>query len=311
MEPTTQISNAKTRIDPDAVLRFLQSNFDSAIESVAPLTGGEHSQAFSFLSKGNPLVVRVDKADKSFRKDSFAFDHFASSHLRIPKIHKIIQMSHDLFICISEKAEGIHLSKVSKDVAALLMPRVLSLFEALEEIEVPRGETFGPFDENGIARFPSWKEALLSIEHSTDYPWDEWFRSTCLEREIYQCLFKYLSTNVDQLPELRRLVHGDIGMDNILTDGKEITAVLDWGQARYGDPVFDVAWLDLWWEQQPFASLYREHATRKDGRLSDFEIRLRWYSCWIGLTSLSFFAKTNQLSSYQWLKDRMKEKALL
>ncbi|SEE08967.1 Phosphotransferase enzyme family protein [Ruania alba] len=38
-----------------------------------------------------------------------------------------------------------------------------------------------------------------------------------------------------------RLVHGDFGMHNILWDGQEITGVIDWDHAAWGDPAIDIA----------------------------------------------------------------------
>jgi aminoglycoside phosphotransferase (APT) family kinase protein len=37
------------------------------------------------------------------------------------------------------------------------------------------------------------------------------------------------------------LLHGDLGNSNIYSDGREITAVLDWEDCMAGDPVFDIA----------------------------------------------------------------------
>ena len=46
---------------------------------------------------------------------------------------------------------------------------------------------------------------------------------------------------IEYCPEEHKLVHGDFGSNNVLTDGQKITGVLDWDCALYGDPLFDVA----------------------------------------------------------------------
>jgi hypothetical protein len=38
-----------------------------------------------------------------------------------------------------------------------------------------------------------------------------------------------------------RLLHGDLGSHNVLTDGTDITGLIDWEDCLAGDPVFDVA----------------------------------------------------------------------
>ena len=42
------------------------------------------------------------------------------------------------------------------------------------------------------------------------------------------------------------LLHGDYGFDNVLVDQGKISGVLDWANAKYGDFLYDVAWLDFW-----------------------------------------------------------------
>ena len=40
-------------------------------------------------------------------------------------------------------------------------------------------------------------------------------------------------------------VHGDLAMDNVLVSGDEITAVMEWSEARVADPADDLAWLAI------------------------------------------------------------------
>ncbi len=57
------------------------------------------------------------------------------------------------------------------------------------------------------------------------------------------------------------LLHGDYSGSNLFTDGKRITAVIDWEDARAGDPVYDIA---------AWATFYREtiHPEFLDGYTS-------------------------------------------
>jgi hygromycin-B 4-O-kinase len=42
-------------------------------------------------------------------------------------------------------------------------------------------------------------------------------------------------------------VHGDMVNHNVLVQDPRITAVIDWGNALYGDWLYDAAWLIFWW----------------------------------------------------------------
>jgi aminoglycoside phosphotransferase (APT) family kinase protein len=48
------------------------------------------------------------------------------------------------------------------------------------------------------------------------------------------------------------LVHGDLGPEHVLHRGDELTGVIDWSDARVGDPAIDFAWL-LYGTSPPFA----------------------------------------------------------
>jgi aminoglycoside phosphotransferase (APT) family kinase protein len=43
------------------------------------------------------------------------------------------------------------------------------------------------------------------------------------------------------------VVHGDFRLDNVLVDGAEVTAVLDWEMSTLGDPLADVGLLAVYW----------------------------------------------------------------
>ncbi|WP_439897592.1 phosphotransferase, partial [Escherichia coli] len=47
-------------------------------------------------------------------------------------------------------------------------------------------------------------------------------------------------------PNVRALVHADFGSNNVLTDGHRITGVIDWSEAMYGDPLYDIANILFW-----------------------------------------------------------------
>src|SRR5205823_14897913 len=45
------------------------------------------------------------------------------------------------------------------------------------------------------------------------------------------------------LDAVHALVHGDLGPEHLLVRDGKLAAVIDWGDARIGDPALDYAWL--------------------------------------------------------------------
>lgn len=303
-------STMKTRIHPAKVLDYLRDNVDPSIARLTPVAGGEISQAFSFEHGGRSFIVRVNRDDDSFVKDAYAAAHFSSERLPVPEVVHIGKMADDYHVCISRKAEGKALDSQTEEQTQRLLPKVMEMLDAIHETPVTE-EGFGYFGADGKGKYASWQEDLLSIEHADWIDWEQAFGTTCLEPDSIASLLTKLKMLAPRMPSERALVHGDVGMDNVLADGEKITAVIDWGGARYGDPLYDVAWLHVWWETVPFADLYRRHCAEKKRPMPDYELRIQCYATCIGIGALAFFALSHQPQKYAWLKGRLQEIGVL
>ncbi|MEX0673553.1 MAG: phosphotransferase [Gaiellaceae bacterium] len=80
-----------------------------------------------------------------------------------------------------------------------------------------------------------------------------------------------------------RPLHADLGPAHLLAVGDELTGVIDWGDARIGDPALDFAWL----LQQPFAeavlAAYGDHDPSLPERALFYHRLGPWYELHYGL----------------------------
>jgi aminoglycoside phosphotransferase (APT) family kinase protein len=91
------------------------------------------------------------------------------------------------------------------------------------------------------------------------------------------------AANADRLATLEpRLLHGDLGSHNVLSDGTAIVGLIDWEDCLAGDPVFDIAgWATFQPEHRHPAFL---EGYRAAGRLpDDFDVRFWLYYLRIAL----------------------------
>lgn len=81
--------------------------------------------------------------------------------------------------------------------------------------------------------------------------WATWLRATVeelhvlpelLAARVRELLPSFVAGVADVKPVL---LHGDLHLRHLYADGEELTGILDWGDAMYGDPLFDVARLTL------------------------------------------------------------------
>lgn len=79
---------------------------------------------------------------------------------------------------------------------------------------------------------------------------------------VYETAFDWLRKNIALYDGARSLVHGDYQMANLLIDGDQVSAILDWEFAHIGNPVYDLGYFYFMaeslasWEE--FMRAYRE-----------------------------------------------------
>ena len=241
----------KPELSNQQLLQFLTEKYGSEPQW-APIAEGMESRVLTFIWGDQQYILRVNPNPSGFQKDRWCFQQFHSEELPIPEILEIGSFSFHYAYCLSRRLPGITLEDSAIPTLQQLTPYVSQVWKVIHQSLLPSSEGFGPFNECGHATFSSWQSFLQSTIRGEDQQWDHLFASNLLDATALQPVMHSYLRLTGHCPEERKLVHGDFGSNNVLTDGKKITGVLDWDCALYGDPLFDVAgsffwspWLDL------------------------------------------------------------------
>lgn len=299
------MSTHKTVVDSEVVINFLKDNFSKDISDFTVINGGEGSQAYSFSTPDNHYIIRINRhTDAGFKKDEYAFKNFSSPHIPIPEIYKIGKIDENLFFCISQKVPGKILDLLSPEETAIINSKIFEVLDNIHDTDISNTTGFGGWDINGNAKGKSWKNEILGVSVDTIGTADKagLFESSFLEKDFWDIAYSKLSELVTYCPEERFLVHSDFGFNNTLSDGKEITGVIDWENSSYGDFLYDIAWLSFW-SKTNYQELYLEHAKSRGVDIPNYDKRMLCYKLFIGLGSLSFFAYSNQKDKYNKAKE--------
>jgi hygromycin-B 4-O-kinase len=301
-------------IDAEGVNALLRERFDGAVGALEPLSGGEFSRAFGFAAGGRAYVVRVSTvghAAEAFAKDDYAARQFASAALPIPRVVARGEAPIGQF-AISERAPGRRVMALSDDARRALLPSALETLDAIGRADVGAASGYGAWDADGQGTNPTWHSFLADVidDGSEGYyrNWHELFETTFLERDVYERVYRRMLELSAACPEARELIHNDYHFDNVLTDGRRITGVVDWGNACYGDRLFDAAWVAWVFEKDyglDAATLLRE----RHGAAPGYDARMACYTLRIGLDDMRFFARTGRAEQYPWARDRLLELA--
>lgn len=292
------MSTLKTKIDSQLVIRFLKNNFNKDISNLTFVKSGETSQAFFFDVHQKQYVIRVNTNIYSFEKDRYAFEHFAPNAIPIPEITQVGTMGNNYCFAISKRAKGDILDNFDEKTNYKLLPNLITVLENIHHVDISNQDKFGTWDREGKAKFSTWKEFILSINRNDYHNWEEIYRTTVFERDIFNTIYKKILELTEYIPEERQLVHGDYGFNNVLSDGKKITGVVDWGESMYGDFIYDVAWLNFWSSTIQYGEIFHQYYRSHSIPIPNYLQRLLCYELHLSLGALNFYAKSNQRKSY-------------
>ena len=303
------MANTGCARDNPTLRALLRTHVDDNVEDVRPLAGGFFSRAFAATAAGREYVIRISTAvhaPESFAKDDYAWRHFARPALPIPRIVATGMTSAGSY-AISERVAGRTLAACSPVERQPVLPALLDTLEAVGQSDVRASRGYGDWDSDGNGRFASWQGFLASItaNHPDGYyqNWRRLFDDSFLERDVYATVARRMLNLAEHCPEERALIHNDFQFENILTDGQRITGVIDWANALYGDPLYDVAWLTWqaanpdWWYADG-----TEILRSRFGHLPHYATRIACYQCHIGLDHLRFYARTDNRAGYDFCR---------
>lgn len=297
--------------DTSLIHTIIEQHLDAGITSITPLKGGFFSRAYSATVDGRDYIVRVNNAAharESFEKDDYAWRHFAGD-LPIPRVVAIGETGSEWY-AVSERLPGTTLSGLTGDQRDGLLPEVIDMLETIGNTDISGSQGYGDWDGSGDGRYRTWPEYLAQIienepEGSYYANWHAMFDESFLERDVYEAGYRRMMELTAFCRDTRSLVHNDIQFENILSDGERITGMIDWANALYGDPLYDVArW--LWWTGAPGWFDHGDDLLR--ARLSGtahFDERITCYLLHLGLDDLKFCTKNGMRAWYVMHRDRL------
>lgn len=298
------MSTIKTTIKPESVLNFLQENFDQNISDVNFVVGGEMSQAFSFYAENIDFIIRVFRQDYAFKKDRYAYEHFKNADIPIPKIISIGEFDQSLFYAISEKSVGTSLQNTDRETLIRLIPDFIKIHDAMRTTQI-KETGYGWWDENGDAKYKSWKESLLAKKDHVEDDLRKTKTDPSHERQTIEDVYREMVGYLKFVPEIRHLIHADLGWSNVVYDGKRITGVFDFANSMYGDFLYDVAWLDFWDPEIGYTEEFKRHFIEIKVDISNFNERIKCYQLHMGLGILGFFLFSEQKDKYESAKSKL------
>jgi len=288
----------KPNVSVHDTLGFLQEKLDTDVRDLTLLSGGDWSQAYSFVHRHKKYVLRWCFSSETFEKDTVA-SAYRCDAMPIPKI--IDSGTHyETCFAISEFVQGQFIETLTPAELEKTLSVLLNLFDALRTTDLTGTSGYGGWDKNGVGSHKSWKDYLLDVKRDDEETFAHgWYTDLANSRvgtQIFDQLYSQFESLVVFCSEGRELIHSDLLNSNLLVADAKISGVIDWQCSLYGDSLYDVAWFTFyapWYPQFAAVQLseklmtHFESTTTNHSHLSD---RLLCYQLHIGLDSIRYNA---------------------
>ncbi|HEX7993530.1 MAG TPA: phosphotransferase [Streptosporangiaceae bacterium] len=274
----------------------MAKRYGSRARDLRDLGAGEWSRAYAFGLDGREHVIRFGAHVEDFRKDAAMAEHSCAA-LPIPGVSEIGSAGEGYF-AVSERVSGQLLDQIDGAAMGAVLPSLLATLDAIAAVDVAGGQGYGIWAPSGFAAAASWPEALLAVSQETARVpgWRARLAASPTGAAPFDRAFARLGGLVSGLNVPRRLIHGDLLNRNVLVRDDQIAAVIDWGNALYGDALYDAAWLIYWWPWYPqwkgidITAELRSHWAARGDQPANLDRRLTACLLHIGLDAMSYSA---------------------
>ena len=210
---------------PASVLRLLAAVIGAPAEAIAPTFGGFSNLSFFATFAGVRCVVKAAALPikrEDVRREVTVLAALAETSIPVPILLHVVEDS-NWTIAVTQAHTGRNGLRVLAETPAELAPLFAALGSALGRVHATQ------------LRQRVASSLTRSVEQSRVL-----LLTMPIEDELRGLLAASLRHPIWQT-EAPRLVHGDIGLHNIVWDGNLL--LLDWEWAHVGQPLLDLAWL--------------------------------------------------------------------
>lgn len=292
-----------TAIDKQVVARIVYGCIGREPDEVTSDSIEQISTSFHCLVGDRTLVVELREPSMSY---GLMKERLFSDKLRAVGIPGREAIGHGTYEGLSytvvHKERGTKLAYLAPEELGAALACVFDTLRALSSVDMSGTEGYGWFNELGSGPDRTWLAHLAKIQDEEPGMffgnWHSMFSTTFLERTRFELYFSRMMKLLDNREVPRSLVHGSFSTYNVLVENGRVSAVLDWQDARFGDPLFDLASLDFWPTSYNLVDLYERYCAHLGTRHNHYRQRVTGYKYYQALGGMMYFAKIGNQDAY-------------
>ncbi len=263
---------------------------------------GDGTHYFVFLSENYVIRVRREGQEILFREAELL------QQLNLSLVPKVIQVEQEenFAFMVENRLPGSNINLTWKDLKEEKHEKIAkNIVDFLERIHQETGSYF--YD---VQRGKSYRDLFSALSDEAKENM-EVIEKTGQAKDLLADIKKGIADEQakEKLEKIKNpcLVHGDMIIHNLLTDGEQLTGVIDWELARWGDPDHDLARLVYYhecargyFEQGQDESFEYDFLNKLLSRLKtkinteDFRIKYRYYRSLFYLKALAWAVNSDK-----------------
>jgi len=299
---------------PDEIItHFVRSASGSAVATRSRIIGGEGNEVWSITTRsGDDLIVRISRS-ATFAAELWATEQAHRKGVPGPEILLVDDAipigntggsgdSH-VAIWIHRTIHGQPLWTVKDEQAARRLTAEAG--EPLACIHAVRTNGNGPIDVEGRGKFNDFSEYLTS-------EWDDRVAAAAIVNGISLVDIDRAAQLIETYRHIwatpPHLLHGDWLPEHVLVRDDGVAGIIDFGNTRSGDPAYDVAYWQFFWDTDlyPTAALLDGYRRECDtGPLLEMRIHLCRLS--LSMRAISYYTETGRTFPAEHAAQRFRE----
>lgn len=273
--------------------------------SVEPLVGGVIARVFRVEVPGRTVVVRLQPGlPAAFAADSAVMPLLAGSGLPVPELLGAGERDGAGYT-VTAWVDGTPVDSLPEAGQRAVLPEMLQILDRIHRVDVSGTTGYGFIGADGNGRSPSWRRSLLDqFDPSLPGFWHDWrarLADSLMPWETFDRWHGRLPGLLERIPDARALVHGDYGFSNLLVENDRVSSVIDWTNSRFGDPLWDVAYLNFFPMRvemgPPLAAAFQHLAESR----TEYRSRIATYRLVLVLDCMVTFARLDDAALMTWV----------
>lgn len=276
------------------------------------IIAGEVNEVYGVKTEKGDFIVRISHGSEDrFTPEKWAIDKTREVDVPAPEvlhIEEAVDRKKKVTVSVEKKLKGIPLSdsELSEDKTKSV---VVEAGKILANIHSVTPKKFGRLYESGVGGHESWESYMLRPTRPQQVKGilESAQRAGIPRSQIDQALqilrdHTELSRNVTP-----HLLHGDYGPKHILVESGHITGILDFENAKSGDPIHDFAWWSYFGKNRPPLEWVKEGYKKVSELPDNFELKLRLGRLRLGMDMIWYYDHEGHKLGLDAAKNNLKD----